>query len=69
MRIFHQNHIGFHDQDPLDDGLGDEIVAEQHEADAFQTLDDTPGEDLTEHWSAIAKDIEKDPDWFTFSED
>lgn len=58
--------ISFTHHDPLDDGLGDEIAAEQSEADAFQTLSDTSAEELAQHWSKIIKDVEKDPDWFDF---
>jgi hypothetical protein len=67
MRLFH--HVQFGKPDPLANGLGDEIAAEQKEAEAFRTLDDTPGEELTQQWNAIAKDVEKDPDWFNFSND
>ena len=67
MGIFNKNSIRFNQQDPLDNGLGDDIAAEQREADSF--LDDVSGDDLTRHWNTIAKDIEKDPDWFTFNED
>ncbi len=67
MRLFH--HIQFGKPDPLANGLGDEIAAEQQEAEAFQTLSDTSAEELNQQWSTIVKDIEKDPDWFTFSDD
>jgi hypothetical protein len=68
MSIF-QHRIKFADPDPLDDGLRDEIASEQREADSFQTLSDTSAEELNKQWSTIVKDIEKDPDWFKFSED
>lgn len=68
MSIFHQK-IHFQAPDPLANGLGDEIEAEQHEAEAFRTLDDTPGDELSKQWNTIVKDIEKDPDWFKFSDD
>lgn len=68
MSIFHHT-IGFNEPDPLGNGLGDEIAAEQKESDAFTTLEDTPAEELSEQWAAIVKDVEKDPDWFTFSDD
>lgn len=68
MNILHRR-IQFSQPDPLGNGLGDEIAAEQQEAEAFNTLEDVPGEVLTEQWSAIVKDIEKDPDWFKFSND
>lgn len=67
MSIFSRSHhIKFSSADPLDDGLGDDIAAEQRESESF-TLDDVSGDDLTKHWNAIAKDIEKDPSWFTFT--
>lgn len=68
MNIFHQSQLSFSEHDPLDDGLKDDIAAEQREADAFR-LDDMSGEELANQWSAIVKDIEKDPDWFSFSND
>ncbi|USN96390.1 MAG: hypothetical protein H6797_04925 [Candidatus Nomurabacteria bacterium] len=67
MGIFHKNHIKFRQQDPLDNGLGDDIAAEQGESESF--LNDVSGDDLTKHWNTIVKDIEDDPNWFTFSED
>lgn len=69
MNLFHKSTIRFRTPDPLANGLGDEIASEQREADSFQTLDDTSPEDLSRHWNAIVKDIEKDPDWFNFSND
>jgi len=68
MSLFHHD-IRFRHQDPLDNGLGDDIAAEQREADAFGTLDDINSDELVSHWNKIVKDIEKDPDWFDFSED
>ena len=68
MNLF-KHRISFKQHDPLDDGLGDEIASEQQEADAFLTLSDTSAEELNKQWSTIVKDIEKDPDWFTFSDD
>jgi hypothetical protein len=50
----------------LANGLDEEIRAEQKEQDSF-TLDDTSGEDLVSQWNAIIQDVEKDPDWFSFS--
>ena len=68
MRLFHHD-VHFSNQDPLDDGLGDDISAERNEADAFGTLEDISSDELVKHWSTIVKDIEKDPDWFTFDND
>ncbi len=69
MKLFRNNNMRFNKPDPLDDGLRDAIAAERDEADAFNTLDDISGEELTNHWNAIVKDIEKDPSWFDFSKD
>jgi hypothetical protein len=69
MSIFHRTSIKFRTPDPLANGLGDEILAEQREADAFSTLDDTSADELAKHWNSIVKDIEKDPDWFSFAKD
>lgn len=66
MSIFHKKQVKFQDHDPLGDGLREEIAAEQKEAESFVTLDDVSGEELTKQWGAIIKDVEKDPDWFTF---
>ncbi len=67
MGIF-KNKVSFTRHDPLDDGLKDAINAEQNDADAF-TLADPTGDELTEKWDTIVKDVEKDPGWFSFSED
>lgn len=67
MGFFNHSTVHFRDHNPLDNGLADEIASEQNEADSF--LHDISGDDLTKHWNAIVKDIEKDPNWFSFSED
>lgn len=67
MNIFRRN-IRFSDQDPLANGLGEEIVAEQQESEAF-SLSDISGEELASQWDAIMQDVEKDPDWFSFNND
>lgn len=69
MSLFHRKTIRFTTPDPLANGLGDEIAAEQKEADAFQTLDDMSADELTKHWNSIVKDIKKDPNWAKFSND
>jgi hypothetical protein len=68
MSIFH-HHIGFSKPDPLGNGLGDEIAAEQREPEAITSLDDTSSQDLEAFWGEVVKDVEKDKDWFSFSED
>lgn len=53
---------------PLDDGLGDEIAAEQAEPEHIDLTEQFDPE-LGERWEAVVKDVEKDPKWFDFSED
>lgn len=67
MSIFHHQHISFSKADPLGNGLGDEIAAEQQEADAIRSLDDVSAEELNQKWNVIVEDIKKDPEWFDFS--
>lgn len=68
MTLF-KHHIAFKQIDPLGSGLREEIVAEQLEPDAI-TLSETVNEDeLTDYWKSVEADIEKDPEWFTFTED
>lgn len=67
MNLFKHN-IRFSEQDPLANGLGEEIVAEQQEPDAF-SMNDVSGEELASQWDTIMKDVEKDPDWFAFNND
>lgn len=64
MSIFH-HHIGFTKHDPLDDGLGDMIAAEQSESDHI-TLADDDGQQLTAFWDGVSKNLKKDPKWFDF---
>lgn len=66
MSIFHRK-IQFAQVDPLANGLDEEIAAEQREAQAIHSFDDTAAEDLDAFWNKVVRDIEKDPDWFDFS--
>ncbi len=65
MSLFHHK-ISFTHQDPLDDGLRDMITAEQQEAERI-TLADEDGAELAEFWTGVTKKLEKDPDWFDFT--
>ena len=67
MSLFQRKTIHFKSQNPLDNGLGDDIAAEQGETESF--LNDVSGDDLTNPWNAVVKDFEEDPNWFTFNED
>lgn len=69
MSLFHHTNIHFAKPDPLANGLSDEIAAEQQEAGAINSLDDTSAEELDAFWTGVLKDVKKDPDWFDFSED
>lgn len=68
MSLF-SHHISFKKIDPLDNGLREEIVQEQLEPQAI-TLEEAVDEgQLSEYWQSVEADIEKDPEWYTFSED
>lgn len=68
MSIFHHS-IQFAKPDPMANGLSDEIAAEQHEADAIHSLEDTSPEELEAFWTSVVKDIKKDPNWSQFSKE
>ncbi len=68
MTLF-KHHIAFKQIDPLGNGLREEIVAEQSEPDAI-TLTETVNEnELTQYWQSVERDIEHDPEWFTFTDE
>lgn len=67
MRFNHHDTIHFQAPNPLDDGLGDDIQAEQQESEAI-TLEDHPDEEaLAKYWQFVEEDIRKDPEWFDFA--
>lgn len=65
MSIFNHHRIGFSKQDPLADGLGDDIAAEQREEDRI-VLSEEDGKHLVDFWDGVTKNLKKDPDWFDF---
>lgn len=67
MSLFHHN-LAFEKIDPLGGGLREEIADEQKESEAI-VLGDEDGSQLTHAWEQIVSDVEKDPDWFTFTDD
>lgn len=68
MPLFH--HISLPKIDPLGGGLREEILAEQEEPQAIESLEDGVDEGaLSQFWNGVEQDIEKDPEWFKFSED
>jgi len=69
MSLF-SHHISFKQIDPLGNGLREEIIAEQDEPEAIGALEDGVNEgELAQYWQQVESDIEKDPEWFRFSED
>jgi hypothetical protein len=67
MSLF-SRHLAFQPVDPLGDGLGDEIEAEQHEKEAIVLEEQLDGS-LANSWEQILDDVKHDPDWFQFTED
>ena len=61
MNIFHRIH--FEKIDPLGDGLGDEIAAEQAEAEAIR-LDEEFDETLADSWQVVLDDARNDPEHY-----
>lgn len=66
MSIFH--HVAFAKVDPLANGLGDEIHAEQAEPEAI-VLDEDLDETLATKWQSIIDDAHNDPEWVQLSKD
>jgi hypothetical protein len=62
MLFFHRK-LAFKPIDPLDDGLRDDIEAEQRETETID-LQERFDPDFEQKWDEIVKDVEKDPDWF-----
>lgn len=64
-----KHHIAFKQIDPLGNGLREEITQEQLEPEAI-TLEEFVDEGkLSNYWQSVESDIEKDPEWFKFTED
>jgi hypothetical protein len=66
MSLFHKIHLP--PADPLGGGLAEEIAAEQQEAEAIRLEEFPDGNVLSEQWQNVVEDVEKDPEWFTFSD-
>jgi hypothetical protein len=64
-----KHHISFKQIDPLGDGLGEQIAQEQMEPEAITLEENVNEEQLTSYWQSVESDIEKDPEWFKFSDD
>jgi hypothetical protein len=67
MTLF-KHHISFKQIDPLGAGLREEIAQEQSEPDTI-TLEEFMDEGkLSNYWQSVESDIEKDPEWFKFTD-
>jgi hypothetical protein len=67
QQLFHR--VSFRQADPLGGGLREEIEAEQLEPEAI-TLDDGINEgQLETFWQNVEQDIERDPEWFRFTDE
>lgn len=67
MSLFHHTNLAFAPIDPMADGLGDDIQAEQTEADHFE-LKEQLDMSLATEWEEILTDARNDPD-FSFVND
>lgn len=67
MSLFHHS-ISLSAIDPLADGLNEDIAKEQQEPEAI-TLEDISETELENYWTTVESDIQKDPEWFHFSEE
>jgi len=52
MALFHHTTLAFEPVDPLADGLGDDIAAEQAEEDHFELTEQLDGR-LADKWDAL----------------
>lgn len=67
--LFHTHHVQFAQVDPEDNGLREEIIAEQLEPEAITLEESIDGERLSNAWQEITSDLQQDPDWFKFTEE
>ena len=61
--------LSFSQVDPLGGGLAEEIEAERSEPDAISLEESLDGQLIADRWSQAVEELEKDPDWFKFSDD
>jgi len=67
MSLFHRI-LAFQPINPLDDGLGDDIQAEQSEPDHFELHEQLDGR-LADEWEEILHDARQDPDFSYVGDD
>ncbi len=68
MLLFH-HHISFKTIDPLGAGFSEEIATEQREPEAAALEEGVDEGELFKYWQSVETDIEKDPEWFKFTEE
>lgn len=72
MSLLHPHlthHVTFTAVDPLGDGLREDIMAEQSEAEAINLENGLDEGDLVSYLESITADVQNDSDEFTYSED
>lgn len=55
MSLFHHQQVAFQPIDPMADGLGDDIAAEQAEEDHFELTEQLDGR-LADRWDELLTD-------------
>lgn len=68
LRKLHHS-LSFSKVDPLGGGLAEEIASERAEPDAIELEETLDGQLIAERWGEAVEELEKDPDWFKFSDD
>ncbi|CAN5416277.1 hypothetical protein BH10PAT4_BH10PAT4_4630 [soil metagenome] len=54
--------------EPNDDGTSNSPLDDYAQDDSISLNDDLDAQALEQAWSSIVKDIEQDPEWFSFSD-
>ena len=54
--------------EPNDDGTSTSPLDDYAQDDSISLTDDFDAQALDQAWSSIVKDIEQDPEWFSFSD-
>ena len=63
MALFKKS-LNFMQPDPLGDGLAEQILAEQREAQSYGFDANFDGDELAQSWESTLQDLRNDPDWF-----
>lgn len=68
MIFFRRKTLAFQPADPMADGLGDDISAEQSEQEHFELNEQLDGR-LADEWEEILTDARQDPDFSFVTEE